>query len=299
MRHPLIQIVVITALVIAGVRAFNQHDQTAVAEVVAERDATIAELESAVSDKAMQASSAASEQATQLADARKALQIQEGLFNDQKLAIAKIPQLEEEKKRLADANQIALQAAEKLTGELNALQHKLDNYQCPAPDHTKCQQEIAELKKQLAACAEKSQSIPDPKPVAAAAPDHGQALPWTSDLVAAETEAARLGRDVFIDFEMVWPDGAGLKNGVPYCKPCHEVKRDVYQDPAVSKHLHTKYVCVWLPKPYPGVDKDTESFGVDSFPSASIERGSESRTFNPARTPEAFLKQLEAEKAKL
>jgi len=74
---------------------------------------------------------------------------------------------------------------------------------------------------------------------------------WNDDLIAAEAEARRQNKPIFIDFGATW------------CGPCQHMQNEVFNDPKVYNMLK-RFVCVHV-----DVDQDptdSNAFGVQGIP---------------------------------
>ena len=74
---------------------------------------------------------------------------------------------------------------------------------------------------------------------------------WEDDMVAAEAEARRQNKPIFIDFGATW------------CGPCQHMQNEVFYDPKVANVL-SRFICVHV-----DVDKDqndAQAFGVQGIP---------------------------------
>jgi thiol:disulfide interchange protein len=83
------------------------------------------------------------------------------------------------------------------------------------------------------------------------------AFTWYTSFAAAQTEAQRTGRLIFVDFQASW------------CPPCIVMSHDVWPDPAVGRLLTTEFVPVSI-----DVDTDPEGaaarYGVTGIPTMLV-----------------------------
>lgn len=249
-------------------------------------------------------------------------------------AEAKIAVLNKSVDNLAKMNSSMVDRRDEQNKKIAALQHTIDTFTCPLPDHTACNKKIAELEKQLASkgvvdgkpimTAEQQQQLMDElkrvgkehaaldlraKFLEAELKDRESDLKKSNaDKPAASPAPSPKARDNHIvDWQNSTAEAESLaeKLGRPVfiafatdpCPFCDDVRRDVYNTDQVGQVLCREYVPVWIVAQHGNLD--AADYKVSRFPTAVISRGNGYVKFRPAMSPEAFLKQLGTEKGKL